>query len=248
MLRGLLTSGTAWLLAACGPVQTPPEPDAESQARRTRAIAPTDFVVAPCERKSETGICLVIAAGGKRVLMGAPAGTDMGRIEGDTVPPDAVILPSLHAATLEGLDEVRNRAWLAGRRPPLIIAGGEGISDIVMALNQVYATSDALAYIEGARKGGFNREPITAKTVSPGEIAFDTGDLQIRAFSAGSGKLAFLVTYQTTRLLLAVCGASAEDIQEWPLADAFIGCPQARYNAPQKGDWPLTGPIFLTEP
>ena len=211
------------------------------------AIAPTDFVIVPCAVAAPTSECVIIAAGGKRVLIGAPAGIGAGKIAGEDIPPDAVIFLSLHADVIEGLDEVRNRTWRAGRRSPLSVAGPDGVAQLVGAINKAYVTSDALAYVEGKRDGGFDQEAITARLIGPGEVAFDTGDLTISALSGGGAKLALLINYEGQTVLLAACGAEETDIATWPQVDMYIGCNQVGYSAPVFGSWPLTDRIFLTK-
>lgn len=262
-LSGFLRIGLVCVLAACsgpderavpgkpltgpltGPLNEPLTGPLIGAAVKVEPIAPRDFVVAPCDRLAGNADCLIIAAGGKRVLIGAPAGIGAGHIAGDPIAPDAVILFSLHGAAIEGLDEVRNRAWVSARRTPLVVAGGEGIARIVTGLNEAYITSDALAYIEGARKGGFDSDAIIAKTVAAGDIAFDTGDLTITALPGGAGKLALWVDYEGRTLLLAGCGAEPNEIAIWPLADIYIGCRQEGYAAPVAGDWPLVERVYI---
>jgi len=214
---------------------------------KNKPIAPMDFVLAPCDRPTLTEDCIVLAAGGKRVLLGAPAGVGAGKIAGDDVAPDGVILLSLHATAIEGLDEVRNRAWVANRRRPLIVAGADGVEQIVASMNEAYITSDALAYIEGERRGGFDQEAIIAKAVKPGDIAFDTGDLTVTAFAGGAGRLALLINYNGRDLFLAGCGAGLEDIATWPQADSYIGCEHASYSVSRTGVWPLTELLKIDE-
>lgn len=202
-------------------------------------IAPTDFVLAPCQSVKAEADCVLLAAGGKRVLIGAPAGIGPGKIAGDDIPPDGIILRSLHAETVEGLDEVRNRAWVSGRRAPLIVSGGEGIDQVVSALNQAYLTSDALAYLEGRRKGGFDQEALVADTLSSGDVAFDTGDLLITAYAGGPSRFALLIEYDGYKLMLAGCDARREDVLTWPDADAYIGCAYPWYKVPELAGWPV---------
>ena len=210
------------------------------------AIAPTDFVIVPCGALEHLSECVIVAAGGKRILVGAPAGIGEGKISGDAIPLDGVILLSLHAEAVEGLDEVRNRAWVSGRRAPLSIAGPDGTDQLVRALNQAYVTSDALAYIEGKRDGGFDQDAIIANVIAPGEVAFDTGDLTISAVQGGGAKLALLIDYEGQKVLLAACGAQERDAVTWPKVDIYIGCKQAGYDGPIFAAWPLNGLVDLT--
>ena len=210
-------------------------------------IAPSDFVLAPCGRPTVMENCIVLAAGGKRVLLGAPAGVGAGKIAGDNIVPDGVILLSLHATAIEGLDEVRNRSWASNRRRPLIVAGADGVEQIVASMNEAYITSDALAYIEGKRRGGFDKEAIIANAVKPGDVAFDTGDLTVTAFAGGAGQLALLVNYNEQDLLLAGCGAGPEHVAAWPRADIYVGCEYASYPVLRTGAWPLTDAVKINQ-
>lgn len=212
---------------------------------RYASIAPDAFVIAPCPVVAAKIGCVIVAAGGKRVLIGAPAGIGAGLAEGDKTPPDAVLLFSLHAPGIEGLDEVRNRAWLGGRRSPLPVSGGAGVGDLVDKLNALYITSDALAYVEGQRRGGFDVEAIKAHMISAGEIAFDTGDLTITALGAAPERFAYQVEYGGQLVIVADCGGQETQLARWPTADAYIGCELDGIDLPERGDWPLSMRIDL---
>jgi hypothetical protein len=188
----------------------------------------------------------VVAAGGKRVLFGAPAGVGVGQIAGDNTPPDGVILFSLQAFEIEGLDEVRNRAWVSGQRNgPLPVVGGTGAGRIVTALNEAYITSDALAYIERDRRGGFNEDAMIGRDARIGDTVFDTGDLVITALAGGIGKLAFLVQYEQKSVIVAGCGARAVDVAAWPESDAYVGCRAPNYSVPASAAWPLRERVYI---
>jgi len=211
-----------------------------------KPIAPGEFVFVPCVGVAPDTGCLIIAAGGKRVLVGAPAGIGGGRLAGETLLPDGVILTSLEARQVEGLDEVRNAVWLSGRRAALIVSGGVGVERFVAALNAAYEMSDALAYVDGARRGGFNGQAMVANVVENRGVAFDTGDLQIKALNDRAGELALLVSYNGQTVLLAGCGEIlAGDPRNWPIADAYIGCEAPDYRAEWLGAWPLSGRVYV---
>lgn len=235
------------LLAGCGKAGTQQSEASQTPVvRKTSAppIAPSDFVFAPCERATVKSDCVVIAAGGKRLLIGAPAGVGAGQIAGDKTMPDAVVLFSLHAEAIEGLDEVRNAAWVAERSDPLMVAGGDGVERFVASLNDAYVTSDALSYIAGERRHGFDKAAIAAKRLEAGDIAFDTGDLTVMALSGGAAQLAFLVTYNGQRVILSACGAREQDIANWPEVEAYIGCDQAGVGTPKNDVWPLIERVY----
>lgn len=220
----------------------------DATAAMETKIAPTDFVLAPCDRQTTSHDCIILAAGGKRVLLGAPAGVGAGKIAGDDIPLDGVILWSLRAEAIEGLDEVRNRSWLSARRGPLLIAGEDGVDQIVTALNEAYITSDALAYIEGKRaQGGFDQDAIVAQSLQPGDIAFDTGDLTVTAFSGGTGRLALFIQYNDRNVFLAGCGAGPEVAATWPEAELYMGCEYETYAVPRIGEWPLVHRVEINQ-
>lgn len=218
------------LLTACGPdatslpVSSKTLSSPETDRIDTRPIAPSEFVVTPCKGVPASAPCAVIAAGGKRILIGAPAGVGDGMIAGDKISIDAVIAFSLRASALEGLDEIRNHSWTSERRTALTVAGAHGIGSIVDGLNAAYETPDALAYVSGEHGGLFDTVPIVAKEVGAGEVAFDSGDLVIRAYAAGPGTIALLVEYNTHSVLISDCTASLADMRRWPKADVYIGC------------------------
>lgn len=228
------------LMTSCGG-ETAQETAARDapKVQQQEPIAPDDFVFVPCAGVKPEALCVIVAAGGKRVLIGAPAGIGAGQIPGDAILPDGVILPSLAAKSIEGLDEVRNAAWRSGRRGPLPVSGVRGVEQFVAALNEAYVASDALAYLEGAHKGGFDTQAMIARPVVSGTLAFDTGDLQIMALAGPAGELALLVAYHDQHILLAGCGAMPNVVASWPLADAYIGCDLSDYGSPKLGDWPL---------
>ena len=107
----LLSAAAALIVSACGQAPDTQSDNGVKSAPSADAvvpIAPTDFVIAPCAGVTEEAKCAIIAAGGKRVLIGAPAGIGEGMIAGDVTSPDSVILLSLQARAVEGLDELRN--------------------------------------------------------------------------------------------------------------------------------------------
>lgn len=188
------------------------------------AIAPADFVIGPCTGTRKDATCFILAAGGKRILFNAPAGIGRGVLPGDDTLPDAVLMFSLHPRALEGLDEVRNRVWAAGRQKPLTVSGGEGIEPFVAGMNKAFVTSDAIAYLEGEKRGGFDVEALQARTFNTGDVVFNTGDLKITALPGGPARTAFLIDYLGRTALIAQCGVPPLDIGSWPDVDVFVGC------------------------
>lgn len=250
VLKAVLVIASFAGLVGCSESESPASTSSGNlveQAALDPTIAPDDFVFAPCDLQQVSGDCVILAAGGKRVLIGAPAGIGEGKIAGDNIRPDSVILTSLKAQSIEGLDEVRNRSWLSGRRSPLVVAGVTGTKRVVAALNDAYITSDALAYVNGTRRGGFDIEAMIAVEVEPGEEAFDTGDLTITALEAGIDQLALWIDYRGETVLLSDCAVDAEIIAAWPVANHYIGCSNGHYIVESRVQWPLERRSYISK-
>ena len=250
LLLGLLLGFLVWANSgASGEVRT--DPGAHSV--RAVRIAPTDFAFLPCPRLGNRGACVVIAAGGKRVLVGAPAGVGGagGLAEaafGASGVPDAILLFSLDAAQIEGIDELRSRIWETGRSQ-LPLVGGTGVQEVSAGLNQTYIIPDAVAYVRGRRQRGFEKMPLAVRMAGHGDLAFDTGDLTISALAAGAGQLAYLVEYGGQSVILAACGPRAVDVSRWPDPDHYLGCADlgADHALRPKANWPLERPVFIAK-
>ena len=109
--------------AACSPSTQDPNP----------VIQPDDFAILPCQNVIATRPCALVVAGGKRVLFGAPSGAATSFNAADLKQLDAVMLFSLRAVDIEGLDDVRNHSWRAGRDAALLVIGPAGLEDVVNA-------------------------------------------------------------------------------------------------------------------
>jgi len=248
VLGGVLAGYLIW---GRPPVSQAPEGTAALQEldRQTDvpAVAPNDFAVLPCDQELQRSACVIVAAGGKRVLIGAPAGIGSGHLLGEGGIPEAVLLFGLAAGGIEGLDEIRNRIWEMGSSRSVNLVAGEGIEEISAGLDQTYIVPDAVAYVNGRRQGGFGTLPFRPVPVRHGEVAFDTGDLTISALAGGAGQLAYLVSYREMTLALADCGATADDWDRWPVADKYIGCADMGETFAIEADvlWPLQKPVFL---
>lgn len=210
------------------------------------SLAPTDFAILPCPEPAKGGSCAIIAAGGKRLLVGAPAGIGAGRLPGERALPDAVLLPTLHGGMIEGLDEVRNATWANGRRVPLPVIGMDGTSNVVDGLNAAYVQSDALAYLANGASLGFDAAPLVAREIGSEDIAFDTGDLVVVALDAGPDALGFEVRYGGKRIRLFTCDAAESSVRPGNPAMPTVAC------TPELSDtvvavWPLTEPLFLLQ-
>ena len=189
------------LAAGCAP---PAETGGDLSANMQ--VTPRDFALLPCPGADAQATCRVIAAGGKRVLLGAPAGAHSAMVRGDWADLDGVLLFSLHSDALEGLDTIRNLSWRAGRSQPLSIVGPSGIETVAEGLNQAFQTSDAIAFVDAALPGGFDTAVLRAKPAKPGDVVFDTGDLTVRAMPAAMpGELSYEVAYGEVRVRLERC-------------------------------------------
>ncbi|MEM6556684.1 MAG: hypothetical protein AAF642_12460, partial [Pseudomonadota bacterium] len=174
---------------------------------------------------------------------GAPAGVARATRPEDLGQLDGVILFSLTAPALEGLDEVRNLSWHAGRREPLPVIGPPGIKEIATALNKAFEQSDALYVVEhGIPPGGYDAAVLVARTAGGRERVFDTGDLSVTG-SSGGFRIDYRVNGAERVAWLRVCGAEDELMLVEPTVDRVvtIAC---------QGDvgdytWPITEPIFV---
>ena len=232
-LRGLVFGASAAVLVACSPA---PARDAAAVTAGT-PVRSTDFAVLPCAHRDLPGPCAIVLAGGKRVVFGAPAGMTLDMTEDGLRNTDAIMLLSLRGEDIEGLDEMRNAAWRAGRGSSLPVAGPSGTGDFLGLLNRAYEVSDALTYVEDRPEGGFDAALLA---VLPGEgkhtaTVFDTGDLRITKTEAGTDRAYYKVDYAGHDLLIGACGA---DLPETAIleADLVLEC---------ESDWPMDKPVFV---
>lgn len=225
------------ILSACGSGQ------GTDQAVTPDDIRSADFALLPCDASTEVAPCLLVVAGGKRVLFGTPPGL-RAAFEGRTLASlDAVLLFSLQGADLEGLDEVRNAGWTAGREAPLAVGGPSGTRDVIAALNRAFELSDAQIFVETSPKGGFGAALLG---VLPGEgdakaEIFNTGDLIVTKVETADGRTGYWVDYGGQRAVLQPCGMDiATRFNE---RDAFtLACGEAAANT-----WPLRKVHYLVQ-
>lgn len=235
MLRKVILAGFALALASCGG-QSEPQGDTSDEAV---AIRSTDFVVLPCANQALTAPCALVVAGGKRVLFGAPAGVSL-ELEDETLRNlDAVLLLSLRGEDVEGLDEVRNASWKAGREGPLPIGGPDGTGEFIGALNRAYEISDALIFVEERPAGGFDAALLA---LLPGDterrgIVLDTGDLRVTKHETGASRAVYFIDYAGYQVVLVPCGAAQQQAPEFDSgANVVLSCDSG---------WALEGPIFV---
>ncbi|MEO0983477.1 MAG: hypothetical protein AAFX03_12590 [Pseudomonadota bacterium] len=216
----------ATALAACG---QPPTPESEPVE-----ISPTDFVVFDCGSQ-RAAPCAVLSAGGKQIVFGAPAGAIADLQSVDLARLDALMLFSLAAESIEGVDEIRNASWRAGRLDPLRLAGPEGVAAFAAGVDAAFQAADALAVIDAPPPGGFDAAPLAPVTGRrAGQWrAFDTGDLTIDVQAAAGGRAEYLVIYEGEALGVGACGLA---VGRWP------GCLGDGADHP----WPL-GEVFFVD-
>lgn len=224
----------ALLLATCAR-------SGDGGAWQSTDVRPDQFALLPCG-DTRHNPCALVVAGGKRLLFGAPAGvTKLMRPE-DLRHLDAVMVFSLAANDLEGLDEVRNASWHAGRSEPLRVIGPNGLEEVVTALNKAYEQADALYVVRnGIPPGGYDAAIITARPASSGQTVFDTGDLQVARVASG-----YLIDYaEKNSVRLQACRENGNrgTVDDGPLADLNIGCDLSDSDHV----WPITKPIFVSE-
>lgn len=188
------------ILAACSApeAEDPPVP---------AEISPRDFVLLPCGPVQADRPCALIVAGGKRILFGAPAGVAATLSPEELRLLDSVVVFSMRAPDIEGLDEVRNESWRAGRDTPLLTIGPRGVSDLVEGLNKAFEQADALRIVEeGIPAGGYDAAILAGRNALHGQIVFDTGDVQVTAIAGG-----FRVVYDArAEVELRPCGSDRE--------------------------------------
>lgn len=240
-MRNLLLGFIAVGLAACG---APDAIDAPPLQPDRPEITPTQFALLPCPKHGERQLqCLLLAAGGKRFLLGAPEGALDVMGEEDIAFLDGVLLFSLTPNQIEGLDRIRNETWIAGRMQPLYVAGPEGLSEYAAALDTAYQFPDALTFERSRPDGGFDAALLAPKELdrgSDGAAVVDTGDLLVRAFEAPSGQYIFHISYGGRTATAALCGApedAGRQAELGPVDLAFVCDRETSDIAPSVGSF-----------
>lgn len=224
--------GAALCMVGCGAVDSGPD-------WHDTNVRPDQFALLPCDVDRAVP-CALVVAGGKRILIGTPAGAGQGMRPQDISQLDAVMVFSLKASDIEGLDEVRNLSWYAGRPEPLLVIGPSGSEDVADALNKAFEQADALHVVEhGHPAGGYDAAVLNARAASPGQRVFDTGDLQVERIRSG-----FRVTYGETQVAeLFDCSKETglSDEASEPEATVRVDCVAS--NGARA--WPIKAPIFV---
>lgn len=201
-------------------------------------IRSTDYALLPCSASTKEAPCLLVIAGGKRLLFGTPPGLRAAFDPAVLASLDAVLLFSLQGQDLEGLDEVRNAGWTGGREDVLPVGGPAGTRDVLAAINKAYELSDAQIFVEDAPRGGFGAALLGALPGEGGAKAqvFNTGDLIVTRIESADGRAGYWVDYGGRRAVLQPCGMDlavrfndlsaltlacevADDTTAWPLKD-----------------------------
>ena len=202
----------ALAVSACG-VEEPKTPE---PAIERVEIQPQQFALVPCKAvvADTRPPCVLLAAGGKYFLLGAPE-TALATLREDEIRLlDGVLLFSLLPEQIDGLDTVRHVTWKKGRSQPLLLGGPEGTKDFATAFDSAFEVPDAEFFTRESPAGGFD-----ASLLQPVEVVFgrqagtqivDTGDLQITGRYAPSGGLVYLVKYGGIRIVIGMCGGDED--------------------------------------
>ncbi|MEL7033255.1 MAG: hypothetical protein AAGL97_11850 [Pseudomonadota bacterium] len=234
---GKFTIALAVMLTACG--GAPATTDG-----RDVSVRPDQFALLPCDPKI-TIPCTLVVAGGKRILFGAPAGVANSLSPDDLKQLDAVAIFSLTALDLQGLDEVRNLSWHAGRSEPLPVIGPAGIEDVVAALNKAFEQADALHVVEhGIPVGGYDAAILTARTAAQDARVFDTGDLTVARSQSGY-RIDYRSNDRTQVVWLKVCDAPAK-VPLTEASDARVISVACEGEGTDHA-WPIRVPVFVEQ-
>lgn len=225
-----------WIAAGLAACSAPPAADAPAALQ----IAPQDFVLLPCGVDASENPCALAIAGGKRVLFGTPRGAADGLRPEDLGQLDAVLVFSLRAGDLEGLDEVRNASWQAGREAPLLVIGPRGIDDVATALNAAFEQADALHIVEeGAPPGGYDAAVLVSRAYSGDGKVFDTGDVVVESTSYG-----YRMTYDQRGMAhFHACDAAPanQEVRIGEMVWKRLSCRAAESDR----RWPLREPLYI---
>ena len=224
-------------LAACGAPH-----QASSSEEVIPEIGPRAFAALRCPGVESGSACLLVRAGGKTLVFGAPEGA-MSALEAIGEPvPDGVFIATLTPPTLEGVARLRNRSWALGRTVPLSLIGPAGIEVFASSIDEAYARSDAVVYLKARPTGNFDAALLAPTAVPPsGQVrVFDSGDLTVDAMAAVSGELTFLVRYDGRALQVAPCDGAVTPLPGVPL-DSELGCDALSNPA----EWPHTAQILF---
>lgn len=250
-MRHLLAVGVLLLAGACTE-PLPPVPADELRASERASVVPADFAVVPCDQDVRAP-CVLLLAGGKRLLFGAPAGISHSLPAEDLAELDGVFLFSLLPQHVEGLDEVRNSGWRAGRPDALQVSGPNGTESLVEGLNLAFEQPDALSFVEeGAPSGGFDAALLSnyAEVRPRSALVFDRGDLKVDAATGQGTHATYTIRYRDLseawhELVLRPCGGPAPEndaSRQEPETRVTIACETENEDV----SWPVQNLFFIT--
>lgn len=179
------------------------------------SIAPDEFGVFPCNQQTGSddpyAPCLLVMAGGKRLVFGAPMAQDwrgIGYL-------DAVFLHNGHPISSGALMGARYYTWRNGRTGPLLVIAGDLQLDALKAQDEAQASADALSVLESGNTLSFVDAKLRPKPVpatANGFKVFDTGDLQVLATSIisehGDQIISYDIIYRGRIARFQPCGAA----------------------------------------
>ncbi|MAJ09960.1 hypothetical protein [Ponticaulis sp.] len=183
----------------------------------TAFVAPPEaFHVSPCIQngavyRDELSVCLLVQAGGKRLVFGTPLHTNWRAIG----PLDAVFMMDGHPLSSGGLMGLRYESWFDRRDSELLLVSGELTLDWVQQLDDALIVPDALSQVGSrnqldSRRSGFAVRPVltNASLMS----VFNTGDLRVFASSqladTGDQLMSYRVVYEDSVLDIYSCESS----------------------------------------
>lgn len=210
VLAILLVMGVAAGCGGQGEVQAGPS----SQGAAAMQVGPQDFAVSRCGAVEEGARCLIVQAGGKKLLFGAPEGAMESLLDISAFEPDAVFVTSLDPAALEGVARLRNESWRRGRTSPLILVGPDGLATFAQGLDQAFARPDAFVYVEQRPRGDFDAVLLAPLEVPAGSQAkvFDTGDLRVDGLASPASAVTYIVRYGGRALQVSPCSGAARSL------------------------------------
>lgn len=212
-MRAFMLVAVAFFASACGQGEkTTPV----SQSERPQ-ILPQQFALVPCQTVTyaKAPPCVLLAAGGKYFLFGAPENAVAMLRDEEMRLLDGVLLFSLLPQHIDGLDTIRHLSWKKGRSQALLVVGPDGTGAFAQAIDSAFEIPDAEYFTRESPPGGFD-----ASLLRPVEIGFDsasktevvdTGDLQIAGMPAPSGQMIYQVQYGGRRAALGMCGSDEDE-------------------------------------
>ena len=212
LMGGALGSGVTYYLSQ--------QPGERAEAEYTSSFVrpfqavPQDMAAFPCTRRTRFenafSPCLLISAGGKRLIFGAPMSQDwrgIGYV-------DAAFLMNGHPVSSGGVMGLRSETWQDGRKSGLLVIGDDIEIDRLMQDDANQSSPDAVLKLERPAELNYLEASLRPKPV-PGSArdykVFDTGDLQVFATQqhliGGATAVSYLVQYDDIRIEILPCGA-----------------------------------------